>query len=140
MNKQINYQESITATALNESQRLQVLPELFDQHMMRFEAYVYGWMGRLAEEYDGAYWDIYRLSNGGFYMAPSSLPRYKLCVVGNGFEGALSADAAGIVVTLFALNQLAWEVRRNEIADLYHWLRDYAANHAEAALIFRAID
>jgi len=30
--------------------------------------------------------------------------------------------------------------RRNEIEDLYHWLRDYAANHAEAALIFRAID
>jgi hypothetical protein len=37
MNKDMNEQGSITATALNESQRLRVLPELFDQHMMHFE-------------------------------------------------------------------------------------------------------
>lgn len=140
MYKDLFEQESITETVLNESQRLTVLPELFDQHMMRFEAYVYGWMGRLVQEYDGAYWDMYRLSNGGFYMSPSSLPRYTLCVTSNYFDGELSADATGIVVTLFALNQLVWEVQKAEIADLYHWLRDYAANHLEAAQIFRAID
>lgn len=53
MNKDLFEQESITVTVLNESQRLRVLPELFDQHMMRFEAYVYGWMGQLVQEYDG---------------------------------------------------------------------------------------
>ena len=25
---------------------------------------------KMAEEYDGGYWDFFTLSNGGFYMAP----------------------------------------------------------------------
>jgi hypothetical protein len=52
----------------------------------------------------------------------------------------MSADAAGIVVTLFALCQLSAETEQDGIVELYHALRDFAAEHAEAGLIFSAID
>jgi hypothetical protein len=68
----------------------------------------------------------------------------RLQVDGNGFDGDVSADAAGIVVTLFALCQLAEEVAGTHDADAfsehYHRLRAFADSHAEAGAIFRAID
>jgi len=59
---------------------------------------------------------------------------------GNGFEGALSADAAGIVATLFALSHLSFRYPRDLLAESYERLADFAAGHAEAGAIYRAID
>lgn len=148
MNKQIDKtvdedprpQNRVNARCLGELERLEVLPALFGSHAVRFEMYVFGWMRRLAPDYDGAHWGMYRLSNGGFYMAPTSKPTYVLSVDTNQFEGTLCADAAGIVATLFALNQLTWEFQDASFADLYHSLLDFAAEHAEFSLIYRAID
>lgn len=140
MSKDVFDDVEIVARALQGQERLSVLPELFDRHMMRFEALVYGWAGRLAANYGGGHWEMYRLSNGGFYMAPSSNNTYQVTVDGNLFSGELTADAMGIVVTLFALNQLAWDLQSADVSELYHHLRDYAAGHSEAVLIYRAID
>lgn len=77
------------------------------------------------------------------YMAPTTPERLRITVAGNEFDGELSADAAGIVATLFALGQLAATEAddiRDQFVHLFHWLREYAAEHAEARLIFRAID
>ena len=56
----------------------------------------------------------------------------------------MTADAAGIVATLFALGQLAAESENTEAAnaliDRYHFLREFVGGHAEARAIFRAID
>lgn len=59
----------------------------------------------------------------------------------------MSGDAAGIVLTLFVLNQLMWcaSARKNTFAVwalTRRWdaLKDYAETLDEAALIFRAID
>ena len=105
---------------------------------------VYAWLRRLSKDYDGAYWHYYTLTNGGFYMAPRLTERLRLEVSGNGFEGEMSADAAGIVATLFALGQLAAEIQGTDAADAlidrYHFLREFVDEHAEAGPIFRAID
>lgn len=112
--------------------------------MMRGEALVYAWLRRLCERYNGAYWHYYTLSDGGFYLAPDLAERLEIEVDGNGFRGELSADAAGIVATLFALGQLAAEIAGTDAADAlidrYHFLRGFAAGHPEAAAIYRAID
>ena len=97
-------------------------------------------MGELCEEYSGGFWHFYTLSNGGGYMALASAMRMHIEVAGNGFEGEMSADAAGIVATLFALGQLAAETEQDGIIRLYHELNDFAGEHAEAALIRSAID
>ena len=108
--------------------------------MMRAEGLVYGYMSKLSIDYSGGYWHYYTLDNGGFYMAPGTNEPFRLCWNGNGYEGIMTADAAGIVSTLFAINQLAAESPSDAIADLYYQVRDFAAKHPEARAILAAID
>lgn len=135
----------ITADLVAESERLSFLPTFFGPRLMlRGEVLVFGWLDRLSADYTGGLWNFYTLMNGGFYLAPSTSKRMRLAVEGNGFDGRMSADAAGVVATLFALDQLAGELpdseARDNLIDHFHSLRDYAKKHAEAHLIFRAID
>jgi len=66
----------------------------------------------------------------------------------NGFDGEVSAEAAGIIATLYALNALIWELYirnphhtgRELLQQKYDDLRNFAGQHAEAAEIYRAID
>lgn len=124
-----------------EAERLDFLPIFFGTRlMMRGEGLVYDWMAKLYEEYRGGFWKFYTLSNGGGYMAPDSAKPKRILVDDNGFEGDMSADAAGVVATLFALGQLAAEMEQDEIIRFFHELSDFAGEHAEAGLIRRAID
>ena len=107
--------QPVTASLVAEAQRLDFLPTYFGPRlMMRGEALVYAWLRRLCERYNGAYWHYYTLSDGGFYLAPDLAERLEVEVDGNGFRGELSADAAGIVATLFALGHLAAEIAGTE--------------------------
>lgn len=140
-----NQEQPVTASVVSAGQRLDFLPAYFGPRlMMRGEALVYTWLRRLSEDYNGGFWHYYTLTNGGFYMAPEADKRMRIEVYGNGFAGEMSADAAGIVATLFALCQLTSEAGQTDdgaaLADRYHFLRDFAAYHPEAALIYRAID
>lgn len=131
----------VTATAVPEGQRRGFLPKLFGQHFMKGEAYVYAWMSRLCEEYQGGYWEFYDLSNGGGFLAPTHRQTpMKLSWASNYFEGSMTAEAAGIVATLYALSHLANETGDDLLIDHYDLLRDYAQEHPEAGLIFGAID
>ena len=129
----------IIRVGVRQEERMGVLPAVFGRHCLEFEMSVYGWMDTLCADYKGGYWEFYRLSNGGFYMAPGGVGRLTLVCFGNGFEG-LSFDAAGIVASLFAYNGLACRYEREQDVEGYFRLRDYAFGHEEAGLIFRAID
>lgn len=136
----------VIARRMEEAQRLSALPTAFGRHWLRFEQSVYAAMNELTKEYTGGYWDFYELSNGGFYMAPQQAAGFTFSVVGNGYEGHMSADAAGITACLFVLSHLSFalegvdEPACRKVADYFHLLRDFAAEHAEAAEIFSAID
>ena len=137
--------QPVTASLVASNRRLTFLPTYFGPRlMMRGESLVYAWLRRLSEDYNGGFWNYYELSNGGVYLAPELTGRLCLEVDGNGYSGELSADAAGIVATLFTLGQLAADNQGTDVADVlidrYHFLRDFARDHAEAAEIFRAID
>lgn len=138
MNNQTN---PITATAVIEDKRLSVLPRFFGVgQMLRAEAIVFGYMSKLSIDYTGGHWEYYLLSNGGFYMAPSMDIPMRVEWHGNGYEGTMSADAAGIVATMFAVGQMVHEQQTNAMADLYHQIRDFALGHPEAQKILAAID
>ena len=62
-----------------------------------------------------------------------------LRVDGNGFDRPVSADAAGIIVTLFALNSLLW-AGAQDLTKADDALREFAFAHAEGRSILRAID
>lgn len=130
----------ITESIVPEEARLNTLPTLFGRHFLRVEQSIFQWMERLCPEYTGGYWHFYTLSNGGFFMALDTDSRVCIQVEGNGFHRAMSPMAAGVVVCLFAYSHLCFTTRSDEIASHYSALRDYAAQHTEAAKIFAAID
>jgi Antirestriction protein len=134
----------ISATLVAEGQRLNFLPKHFGPHYLVGETAVYNAMKQLCASYNGGFWDFIELSNGGFYMRLSppgeaSKPMSISVEVGNGYSGEMSADAASIVATLFALNGLAFQ-GYEDLSDKYYLLLDFAAFHAERREIFQAID
>ena len=140
-----NGEEPVKALLVPGYQRLDFLPTMFGvKLMMRAERAVYGWADQLLENYRGGYWHYYKLSNGGCYLAPGGEDQFTVRVDGNGFSGNVSADAAGIITTLFALGELAGETEGtatgDKMIDAYHRLREFAIEHPEANAILRAID
>ena len=138
MNTDTSY---IVATAVPHHLRLRFLPHHFGRSMMRVESEIFTQMGDLCADYAGAFWEFYNLSNGGCYMAPQSAERVAISVDGNGYQGTVSADAAGIIATLFALSHLSMRYPTDwRMSERFHQLREYAQQHGEAAHIFAAID
>ncbi len=142
------HQEASAAAArlVPEGERDKFLPQLFGARMFfHGEPTVYSWMSKLCKAYTGGYWEFYAIGDqGAGFMVPRMDGPVTLFVDTNGYEGQMSAEAAGIVVTLFALNHLMFSTPSKGAVDLlcdrYEELREYAMEHAEQREIFRAID
>lgn len=135
-----NTAQPFVATAVPEAKRLDFLPRHFGKRMLQVENYIYHRFGSLCKDYRGGYWEFFDLSNGGCYFAPCGL-QFHIEQPTNGFDGTVSGDAAGIIVTLYAMSELAFQYKVEEIfATRFYQLRDFAGTHAERALIFHAID
>lgn len=136
-------EETVKATLVTCEDRMDFLPNFFGFNLMLIgEGLIYQWMDRLSEDYSGGYWHFYTLDNGGFYMAPAIESEVQIVVAGNYYEGKVSADAAGIIATMFALGQLAGEFpdQQDKFVDLYHLLRGFIHDHLESNEIFKALD
>jgi hypothetical protein len=129
----------IEAHRVPDDARIGTLPRHFGVHMLMVESRIYGVLSQFSSGYHGGLWQFFELSNGGFYMTPPG-NEYELRIDSNGFEDRMSADATGIVVCLFALSHLSFEVTDAVFSEHFHRLRDFAMNHPEAAKIFSAID
>jgi hypothetical protein len=117
---------------------------------MQIEPTIYSFASWLIPTYEGGYWEMYRLSNDGFFMSPSSLELSPegLCgvVSPNGYRGELSPEALGICVCLFSFSHLSFP-RQGHSASVqetcsqqYHLLRQYAMEHPEVLKILAVID
>lgn len=133
----------ITRQQVSEKLRIQHTANLFGiRFPLNIEPAVYSIAGNIAFEYNGAYWEFYALSNGGFYMAPCSDNPYQVSCE-NGYEGKLSADALGITACLYAYSHLSFSSNpafAEICANQYHWLREYMLQHSEASKILGAVD
>lgn len=129
----------IKAYSVPEHATVEVLPRHFGYHMPTVERRVYSLMSQFTSTYCGGYWHFFELSNRGMYMSPPAVA-YEICIDGNGFRGHMSGDAAGIAVCLFTFSQLSFEYATNIFTEHFHWLLDFASDHAEARVILRAID
>lgn len=130
----------ITSFLVSPSKRAGFMPEMFGRSHMIAENLIYTTMEKFFRTYDGGFWNFYKLSNGGFYMAPETDTAMPIFIATNDFDGELSADAAGIVVTLYVLNYFCCKTENEELIDKYYHLRNFALEHKEARLIFAAID
>lgn len=132
----------ITATEVTDAnQRLNFLPTFFGRNLMLVgENYVYNMMGKLSKSYTHGDWRYHMLSNGGFYMAPQMSEKMSVCWPMNYYEGEVSADAAGIIATLYALVLLTEQFQSEHFLELYNRLRDYVYYHPERNEINKATD
>lgn len=134
---------TITRELVAEKERVNHTAALFGHNFpLCLEPFVYGITGMIAEKYRGGYWHFYRLSNNGFYMAPDSDNQFRVSCE-NGFDGMLSADALGIVVSLYAFSHLSFggpSKFAETCAEHYHLLREYVFRHDEVDAILRAVD
>ncbi|WP_035383888.1 antirestriction protein [Ferriphaselus sp. R-1] len=133
---------SISAVLIPEELRITHTAKLFGLHFpLQLEPFVYSMADSMCEEYQGGYWDFFALSNGGFYMAPHSGTPFKVGCE-NGFDGALSPDAFGIVCCLYAYSHLSFGDGQFALScsEHYHLLREYMLDHPEAGQVLRAID
>lgn len=136
----------IIRTAVPENKRQYFLPPAVGaKYMLAFEFYVYELAAQQIKDYTSGLLEFYNLSNGGWYMAPEiEGPVQMDCP--NLFSGTLSADAAGIALTIIAINHLMWSVhetdpeRGKKLHDAWSALREYAWTHEEAAEIYGVID
>jgi len=75
-------------------------------------------------------------------MAPSRDKQFRIDSPNHAQE-EVSADAAGIIATMFALNAIVNWIAQDPPENLvegYYLLRDFAAEHAENRKIFAIID
>lgn len=135
--------EQVIAYPVPEDERLEHIAHTFGARFsLQIEPLIYVLTAELAEAYNGGFWEFFALSNGGFYMAPSSDEDYAV-VCENGFVGTLSAEALGITACLYTFSHLSFsgnECVAQMCARHYHLLREYMTDHSEAEKILRAID
>jgi hypothetical protein len=131
----------VTKELVPENQRLAIAERHFGIFFApQFEPVVYGITERMAKDYKGGYWDMYTLSNGGFYMAQAG-ERIFHVACDNMFEGDLSADALGITACLYAYSHLSFAGDfSREYALHYHRLREFMFEHPEVKAILGATD
>lgn len=148
------YQEEIVtdqastpaATRLTDEERLSALEKYFPRLGLRAELTIFSFMDKMCEAYKGGFWEYFKLSNGGFFMAPR-MPQDKLTIQwdGNDYEGEMSPEAAGICATMMAISHLSFavptgseigETLAQRAADLWEFINE----HPEGASIFAMLD
>jgi hypothetical protein len=136
-------QSVIYRELLPEDRRAEVAARLFGplEFPFRVEPMVFNMAGMLAADYKGGFWNMYVLSNSGWYMCPATEVRFVVCSP-NGFTTEVSADAFGVTACLFAFSHLSFggDAVAQACADQYHLLREVALGHAEASSVLALID
>ena len=133
---------AVTRELVPEDRRMDVVEKLFGTAFpLQLEPVVYGITDRMADSYEGGFWDYWSLSNGCFYMAPAEDTIFHVRCQ-NMYEGDLSADALGITACLYAYSNLSFSLSdiAREYARHYHLLREYMVGHPEVGEILGATD
>ena len=130
------------ATIVPEDRREKFLPVLFGfQFLIVAENTVYSFMSRLCpRDYGGGFWTFYEHDGKPLFLAPDSDRRFRIESAITEYRGEVSAEAAGIIATLFTFSHLSFKFESERLSDGYELLFRYCDAHPEASAIFAAID
>lgn len=130
------------ATIVPDNRREMFLPTLFGMRLLIVaENAVYHVMERLSPcDYGGGFWDFYEHRGRPLFLAPASRSPMRIESGLTEFRGEVSAEAAGIIATLFVLSNLSIRHESDLLAEGYHRLHAYSNEHPEASAILAAID
>lgn len=130
------------ATIVPDDRRERFLPAMFGlQFLIVAENTVYTVMERLSpHDYGGGFWNFYERDCKPLFLAPAADRRFRIESGLTDFRGEVSAEAAGIIATLFTLSHLSFRFESDRLAEGYQRLRAYSDGHPESSAIFAAID
>jgi len=134
----------ITASAIPGCRRAEHVAGIFGASFsFQIEPRIFTTAESLSHSYRGGCWEMYALSNGGFYMAPET-NRVLPVSAPNGFKSEMSADAFGITVCLYVFSLASFDRRKPRLAgtctEQFYLVREFALDHPESAAIFGATD
>jgi hypothetical protein len=129
-------------TLVPEASRMTFMPALVGPALMLTgERAVYQFMSWLApDDYTGGLWHFHERDGQPLFMSPDADKRFRIFCETNGYMGEVSAEAAGIIATLFALSHLSCRHEADQLSEAYMRLYEFAGDHPEAGEIFKAID
>jgi len=127
---------------IRDDRREQFLPTLFGQRLpIVAENTVYTMMERLSpSDYHGGFWNFYERDSEPLYLAPTSRPHFRIESDLTEFRGEVSADAAGIAATLFALSHLSVQFESELMQQRFYRLRIYSFHDPEVTKILPVSD
>lgn len=135
--------QRIVAVAVDdEAARLKCLGDIAGHSIMktiRLEHAFFNAMALFDDTYHGGWWNFFKLSNGGFYVALKDDKQFHMASP-NGFECDVDANTAGIIVSAFAYSNLSFGPNGEAFGDAYHQLADFIFQHSEAGTIRAALD
>lgn len=138
----INLTTRRPATLVPDDRRERFLPAMFGlQLLIPAENTVYTIMERLSPyDYGGGFWNFYERDGKPLFLAPAADRRFRIESGLTDFRGEVSAEAAGIIATLFVLSHLSFKFESNHLAAGYQRLRAYSDGHPESSAILATID
>jgi Antirestriction protein len=136
----INVDRPITATEVPAGERFSFLIRRFDKYHETVDLFLRSFAVELCPDFKGAQWRFFEASTGTVFMVPSGYESLHVRIESNGFDARVSAEVAGLIVSLFVLTRLCAVSRSQEHMRMLVLLRNYALTHAQATTVFRAID
>lgn len=135
----------LTATTVPDEERNDFPLELFGaRNSLIADRLLYSLARSMVADFKGGLWLYRRTSNEARYAALAAPERMTITVVGNQFEREVSADAAGIILTLTAIGYLMARTPSEDglkfLDSRYYALLDYAKTLPEREPILAAID
>ncbi|MEO5326416.1 antirestriction protein [Mesorhizobium sp. CC13] len=128
----------VRATLVPEERRPSFLPAMLGLRLLIVgENAVYSIMERLSpRDYGGGFWNFYELDGQPLFLAPASEKRFRIESEITEYQGEVSAEAAGIIATLFTFSHLSFRFQSDLLAEGYAHLHAYVDGHAEASAIY----
>lgn len=121
---------------------MEFFPDLFGRKLMLVgERAVFQFMSWLSpQDYTGGRWHFHELAGRPLFLSPATENCFRITCETNGYQGEVSAEAAGLIATLFAISHLSFQYDSDQLGEAYLRLYEFAGDHPEAGEIFKAID
>ena len=131
----------ILSRRVPDAEHAQLTAAYFGDRFLWIESFIHDSAASLCPDLDDGTWEMYELTNGGFYMAPKTANALRIeCA--DGSELDLSGEALGIVASLEALRLLASSPENSfgsACCTAANALVLYVDRHPEAEHIYRAL-
>lgn len=130
-------------TSVPKLQRAQTMHQYWGDWCVSLEMFVFSFsfMNTFNDAYNGGYWDLNITSNNALYISLSTDEPVRLVSPLNYADETMSADAAGLVLTIYASSYGMHKFSEDAyILETYDKLMEVVGDHPEASKIYRLLD